>query len=483
MASSSAEEPSSKRPRVVAQAGALAGYGRGRTAWATVKSQIAKDHPSGPASAEELFEWPLWMARGLAGMEGDLEVTLRLHANLLSTLVWTTDYSGIDCVREGAELGLRGLTELHGWSWEGATPMMFLRSCDIGEVQTGALCRFAELVDNNRSCHFRDLADRLPELAQEFLVAAAPDPKAPLAQRKAANQHISQWLRSNRAWLFPEDAVCACAIHKQDCPVLPPLLSASQWPQAAANSFMADLQARPMDELKGMIRINTAGVTCVGWSQEGLSAGMGHESEVPHAIWLCERIEAFARQQEDIVFVECTPRYPAQERLIAAFGEEAVVISVKTGPECFGWPARRPRVLAAVVNKRTMQWHGPPDLISLEQDFAARFYKGMRLPGSALFVSTEAERANTYVRLAKGRKYNVDSASIQTTDSKQVMRMIFPPGALSRMEEWLGERRRYESDDGETYLTAKCEPTCKGVFSKAYGSWSCMGSPVAATWL
>ena len=60
----------------------------------------------GPRSCEDLKAWPRHLAEGLCGQEADAEISHRLHANLLKGIAWTGDYSGMDCVRESAEMGL-----------------------------------------------------------------------------------------------------------------------------------------------------------------------------------------------------------------------------------------------------------------------------------------------------------------------------------------------------------------------------------------
>ena len=112
--------------------------------------------------------------------------------------------------------------------------------------------------------------------------------------------------------------------------------------------------------------MNVAGVTCHAWSSEGLNEGSAHESEIPLAAWLAERVYMFEQKAEDVAFLECTPRFPAQQRLSEVFGALGKVFAWTDGPEWHGWPHRRRRVLAVVVNTLTASWVGDTDVSVLK---------------------------------------------------------------------------------------------------------------------
>ena len=184
----------------------------------------------------------------------------------------------------------------------------------------------------------------------------------------------------------------------------------------------------------------SAGVTCHAWSAEGSAEGCAHESEVPLGIWIAERVHRFEECLEDVAFLECTPRFPAQSRLEKAFGSSAKVLAWVDGPQRHGWPHRRSRVLAVIVNLKTAEWLGPPDVASAKADYAARFYRQRVSHGAMLMQAGESERVCEMQALATGRKNNTDRSTIQqlvqSGDLEALAQLILPPGDISRLESW-----------------------------------------------
>ena len=188
------------------------------------------------------------------------------------------------------------------------------------------------------------------------------------------------------------------------------------------------------------LRLNVAGVTCHAWSAEGLNEGSAHESEIPLAVWLAERVSMFESKSEDVAFVECTPRFPAQERLTQVFGELADVFAWTDGPEWHGWPHRRRRILAVVVNRLTASWVGETDLSLLKEDYGKRFYRQMVAAGDKLMQASEQDRIDEMTVLAVARKNNVtsaqDAALIAAGDLESLATLMLPPGGIQRLRDW-----------------------------------------------
>eukprot|EP00969_Alexandrium_andersonii_P303770 13428245-Alexandrium_andersonii.AAC.1 len=84
--------------------------------------------------------WPFDVVESLIGgrFEEDDEIKCRLQSNLLRGTMWHTDYSGIDCVRESAELVVQALQRKYNWTFN-FPPLYFARSCDVGAQQTAVL--------------------------------------------------------------------------------------------------------------------------------------------------------------------------------------------------------------------------------------------------------------------------------------------------------------------------------------------------------
>lgn len=187
-------------------------------------------------------------------------------------------------------------------------------------------------------------------------------------------------------------------------------------------------------------RINTAGVTCHAWSAEGKGEGAAHESEVPLGIWLAETVFLFEKEAQDVVFLECTPRFPAQERLTEIFKDLAFVFAWHDGPELHGWPHRRRRVLAALVSKKTMDWLGTSDLAELAKDYSERFHQPAGSDGSVLLQAPLEDRVREMHQLARGRKNNVSLEEMgkimENKDLFELARLVLPPGGVERLGQW-----------------------------------------------
>ena len=198
-------------------------------------------------------------------------------------------------------------------------------------------------------------------------------------------------------------------------------------------------------------RINTAGVTCHAWSAEGKGEGVAHESEVPLGIWLAETVFLFEKQMQDVVFLECTPRFPAQDRLTEIFKDLAFVFAWHDGPELHGWPRRRRRILAALVCKKTMDWLGPSDLPELMKDYSDRFHQRAGSDGSALLRAPLEDRVREMHSLALGRKNNVSLQDMEKimegNDRFELARLVLPPGGIERLGQWENEFKEKAKED------------------------------------
>ena len=398
--------------------------------------------PAGPETSEQLMNWPLAVVTGLqknTEHAAGEELVARLKGNLLRTMAWVTDYSGMDCVRESMETVVNACRTHLGWCYD-KPPVEFLRSCDNGEIQTHLLTSIAAAEYGGRPCHFMDLKSRLPQPAQDYLAAAMPDKKASAKVREEAFQHVSQWVADNQSWLYPPDATCHCKVHDKDCPV---------WPRRADEAEGEGRENRPL-------RINAAGVSCQGWSREGLGLPKAHFSEVAHAIWLNERKVVMSRDMEDLAFSECTVRYPAVQRYEAAFGDGAKIVSLCTGPELMGWPCKRLRRLTAIINRQSLVWLGPETEEALEADFLERFYRGIVIDGTALLTADTQDRLAEYKRIATNRRNQLDQDMIHTTDdltSMRVLAAVLPPGAIDKLMQYERHRvKKYGANRGAVLM-------------------------------
>ena len=196
-------------------------------------------------------------------------------------------------------------------------------------------------------------------------------------------------------------------------------------------------------------------MTCVGWSAEGLQQQRGHESEVPLAIWLAERVHRQSELLEDIAFLECTPRFPGQERLSKSFGDAAHVFSIVTCPSDHGWPHRRRRILAAVINKKTLQWQGARSVEEVQADFKRRFHRSVGCSAGCLLVADRDEQIKELYQFASQRCNNVSlediTALFDAQNQEKLEELCFPPGAIERLAAWRKHLGLEECDENEKW--------------------------------
>lgn len=419
-------EPRRKRPR-------------GRVSWMEERESRRQSFPPGPLTAAELSNWPIAVTEGLGMNSEDAsgeELKIRLWTTLMRGLRWRTDYTGVDCFREACEMALLGCEHQWGWEWP-RPPFVWDRSCDKGKVQSDLLLQVARDLDDSYPCHFLDILHRLPDPAQEYLRAAQPFKKDKAADRIKAYEDIGRYVADNNSWLFPKGATSWCAVHQKMCPVV-----RSDVPPAWSSRGSGHHGAQ------GALRVSAAGVCCQGWSSEGQGTAKGHTAELPHTIWLQERHEFFTRNDEDVCFSECTPRYPGKAVLQQKLGDMATVVGVVTGPELQGWPCKRQRVLTAAINNSTTRWLGPPPE-KVPQDFAKRFHRSVQLNGDVLFRASGAEVNQEYSSLANSRKFATSLAEITAMPKDEVLTRVLPPGGIQRMRDW---HERMESLTGHAGL-------------------------------
>ena len=164
-------------------------------------------------------------------------------------------------------------------------------------------------------------------------------------------------------------------------------------------------------------------------------------------MWLEERKARAEARLEDIGFIECAPRYPAEERLGNEIGDscnEAIddpvddvhlAVFVRTGPEYMGHPSTRHRLLGALVNKHTMVWTGPVSE-ALEADFRDHFWRSPQVAGAMLCCDTEENRWEFYQSLAAAMASQMQVSDLRQLPSWELMTYLGPPGQAQRYQEW-----------------------------------------------
>ena len=196
------------------------------------------------------------------------------------------------------------------------------RFCDIGSLQQTVLSHISAMC-GNRTCVFSDINDRLPATAVMMLDSMLPNSKMSREDTARAYADMLAWLQDNRSWVFPAGATSHCLVHEKQCAAFPcvdesegpALQPEGEVPEPSQKRlrrrlFQSDSESAPVPRKK--LLVNMAGTTCCGWSSVGKGLHFADPSERPHAIWVTERRRRAEMDLEDVVFSECTTRYPVQ---------------------------------------------------------------------------------------------------------------------------------------------------------------------------
>ena len=143
--------------------------------------------PLGPETVRELSDWGPHVIRGLQrGKDGEDDGSALYLAGTWQRMTWRTDYSGFDCPRWAMEIGLAALQSEYGIA--GSCVWEFVRSCDIGSLQTKFLTHIARQ-ETPSPCHFGAIQKRLHAQAQRFISAAMP---MTMMDRQRNNGHTTK---------------------------------------------------------------------------------------------------------------------------------------------------------------------------------------------------------------------------------------------------------------------------------------------------
>lgn len=440
----------------------------GRSSWQDERESRSAFLPAGPSTLEELLDWPMQIVQGIrsSGAPEDEELALRLQTNFAGGVKAYTDYSGMDCPKEAMRLGVLATEKSFGMTFP-SPPFTFVRASDKGLLQQRVLADLAQMDGEPFSCLFGDLLERLPPAARQHLEAALPEQGATKQEKSQAYQDIRSWLLSNRAWAFPDDAQSFCYVHGCECPVRPPAQGQKRkraldvdGPSGAHCDEASHGVAHELALGAGPMRCNIAGVTCVAWSTNGLRGHHAHESEVPHSIWLAERLRMQETGFEHLAFSECTPRYLVNEQLVDPLKSCSKVLHIFDGPELHGWPHRRKRVLSCILNRRLVKWVGPEDY---QSDFSRRFHKAVQLDGGILMAAPPHERDQAYVAMARARKNQLHEKTLHKISRSRLLELLVPPGCIERFTRWKEFRDKKGFDTSRAFMCDLDQaPGCKG---------------------
>ena len=387
----------------------------GRRSWEEIKERRAEDFPPGPANAAELGNWPSTLVHAL--LSNSPERIARLQSVLARTVQVTTDYSGFECPREGTRLTMAALRREFPQCWPSNIehPLKFVRSCDNDEFQQSVLCNISRDLESSEMCVLQDIMDRLPTAARGYVRAAAEgaassETATSKASKCEANRSIWEWVMENSEWIFDINAKSRCLVHEHDCSAHKPCtLSPAERP----------------------LKANIGGPTCLPHTSQGKAEGEASTHDVPHTVWIAERAYLADKLQEDIMFLECTPRYPVST-LRSRLRNTHMVFHVVDGPELHGWPHRRMRILAVCLNLKTIEWKGPTGDEEIGKEYSSLFHRATTVAGDIFMLADHSERVKEYRRLAAVQGWIFSNHEVDSMPREDLLRALLPPGGMSR---------------------------------------------------
>ncbi|CAE7251503.1 unnamed protein product [Symbiodinium sp. CCMP2456] len=378
--------------------------------------------PPGPKDLGELVSYPQDVLRVLFS---DADRAHRCISLLSKGLTDHSDYSGIAAEREAKRLLLQVLAEQYCVSVD----YEYKKSCDIDPCCQQVLCHMSACLDNNESCVFADIRDQIPEEGRTFCEELEPSPTDTWLSREDVEKHygdIKAFLLKSSDWLVNEDHRAYCLVHDKHCVVNKPRCTLRN-PESLV--------------------IANAGNCCQGWSSEGKRARGAHLSQVPLAMWVCQRKALAANGQEDMFFQECTPLFDIQEHLISPLESTHHVVQVVAGPRLLGWPASRDRRLSAGLSLESLVWVGPTTAEAIQADFESLFARRPQLNGSIFLQEDEGLVADWCSEQMQRRSCFFD----QVPQGKHLLRAVLPPGQLQRAEQYDAEKSKHAGLDGTMF--------------------------------
>ena len=366
----------------------------------------------GPATVEELFDWPARLIADLLnhpadGCDEGARRCQTLLGHLHRGIAASSDFSGWDSQAEALRLAVAALYKnmprdgnSRGIAW--------LRSCDSALLPRRLLCNMAAREDTG-ACVFGHLEDRLGEEVKAMVASLLPPAGASKEACIAAHAAIAVVLRDNAQIAFAVDGASWCFRHQRRCPAYlcgalhmaqvecaeiegsSMLAKASlecntktwwRMPRAIAkmtsrddgNAAQRAYLGRIMDgisertngedlcegsdsdsdhEAQGNPLVLTWGSTvCHGYTQLGKQLREADPGEVSHNIWVQERSQLCKLGLEDLYFHENSVRYPVQARQAFALSDTHIVKSIDIGGLALGLPYDRVRRLTAGWSKR-----------------------------------------------------------------------------------------------------------------------------------
>lgn len=408
--------------------------------------------PLGPATTEECADWPFLIVRSLfeKGDGKDSHRKTHFEAHLKRGIAACSDYSGLWGDREGMMQVMIACEKQFGWD-VAADAWRFHRACDIEHLAKRSLAAGSD----SQPCVLHDLMDRLPQVAREWVEAAAPDPHVPVDQAVACYKDILQWLDLNRTWAFPADAQSYCCVHDCCCYAHPSFVLSNGGEHRASP---VPKRRRVSDESSSASAVsavrplfmNSAGTTCTGWTPTGNRLRHADPSEKVHAVWVMERKALAEREEEDVFFQENSSAYDYQDKIVDPL-DTHTVLRVKWSPDSGGFPVRRPRSFCAGLNNQTMVWTGP-EPADVQEHFASFFGRSLAVDGDVWLQATDEMVQAERRRLALTRGNHIGMDNLESFGTEEMLSKLLPPGQVQRYRSYNSKRVEQGVADGACWI-------------------------------
>jgi len=237
----------------------------------------------GPETLQGRFAWPERMWDLFTAVERD-----RLIHNLVH-LQPSTHFSGLGSF----EWIIAAITdEVNKHILHPIPSPRSVHVCDKEPTRQRVLSSFDP---HHRPHHvFRDFTERLPAEDKEEFLAMVPGTHEPQITRRAKNEMARRYIFDVFKDRAEECATSFCVLHGKQCPCF----------SKAPSPWHSD-DSESDNESETTLHLHGAGVICKDASSQGSMSGDGGQFMHLQHLWCAERIA----RQEDIILVECTPRW------------------------------------------------------------------------------------------------------------------------------------------------------------------------------
>jgi hypothetical protein len=267
----------------------------------------AADLPPGPASVEELFQWPSWICDVLfnSKVPGDVvesqsrfkRMITHMDAGILSQSEFSGWDSQDDCVASfQSAFETFCDRKVRGFVW--------LRSCDIDDLPRRVLVEKSK-ARGGSFCVHKDINNRIPALTRSVLDALEPDASSPKADCAEAYSTMAKFLEEHSEAAFPLDATSECVIHQCRCPtnMESAFLHATHLAVNTKLAVKGKHSLKPSSSYQGEPATKKArGVPTPWWTQAG--ARMPPNEEPSYNLFLIATVDAFSNVPSDAPAVD-----------------------------------------------------------------------------------------------------------------------------------------------------------------------------------